>query len=486
MQYGIHWFRRDLRVAGNAALEWSWREHQGKVVGIFIFDSKFLARADFSHNRFGFFLNTLKVLKTELLEIGSDLLVLDESPSTGFEKLFEVLVENKLSLPSSISFNRDYEPFARERDQKLSKLFSEKYQLTVHTERDHLIFEPDEIKKNDGSFYQIYSPFAKKWFELFNQSQERIKRNNKALNYLQSSSSTQIFSLNWQTIFKGQELLPDELANYIENNTNKVNISLPPAGSKIALKRLLDFQKHSIEDYKEARDFPDKNSTSQLSIYLKNGSITSSIIAAALEYNAIEFKRSDGLTHFLREIVWREFYYHILYHRPDVEHGAFLTHYKNLPWQNNEQLFDAWKEGRTGYPLVDAGMRQLNTTGWMHNRVRMVVASFLTKDLLIDWRWGERYFMEKLLDGDLAPNNGGWQWAASTGCDPQPYFRIFNPYLQSKKFDPAGAYIRRYIPELKNVGDKFIHEPPASAGYYPPIVIHQQQKELALQMYRQR
>ncbi len=211
------------------------------------------------------------------------------------------------------------------------------------------------------------------------------------------------------------------------------------------------------------------------------------MVLAEAKLHQSRFKETDGPTHFVKEIAWREFYYHVLYHRPEVEQTAFLERYRDLRWENRLDWFEAWKAGTTGYPIVDAGMRQLLTTGWMHNRVRMIVASFLTKDLHIDWRWGERWFMERLLDGDLAPNNGGWQWAASTGCDPQPYFRIFNPQLQSEKFDPAGEYLRRYVPELTDFDRSAIHAPHrqgTSGRYPPPLVDHAVQRDKALALYR--
>ena len=196
-------------------------------------------------------------------------------------------------------------------------------------------------------------------------------------------------------------------------------------------------------------------------------------------------KKTTGRDVYFSELIWREFYYHVLYRHPRVESESFNLKYKELTWENNKDYFQAWKNGKTGFPIVDAGMRELKETGWMHNRVRMIVASFLTKDLLVDWRWGENYFMETLLDGDLAPNNGGWQWAASTGCDPQPYFRIFNPWSQSKKFDPDGIYIKKHIPELKDVPSRNLHEPGIKVANYPqPIVEHKVQRELALAMYK--
>ncbi len=485
--FGIHWFRRDLRVAGNPGLKATFERHQGRVVGLFCFDAKFLSRPDFSHDRFGFFLATLRELKEELLEQGSDLLVIDSSPNEGWERLVEYL---RPQGPFTVSFNRDYEPFARERDEKILELFKNKG-IEVKTHRDHLLIEPSDLKKDDGGYYQVYSPFARKWLDLLQSSniRDRISEQKKGLSYLQrrrKGESKQIFTLTWKSLDRGGFPFIDAFEQF-ENKTSKmVKIPLPEAGSLAAFRRLEAFSPH-LSRYGEDRDIPGIDGTSQLSIFLKNGSLTSSQIIAALELDKTSgWKDSSGASKYLKEIIWREFYYHILFHRPDVEIQSFLPAFRDLPWENRQDWFLRWCEGTTGYPIVDAGMRQLNQTGWMHNRVRMIVASFLTKDLLIDWRWGEKYFMEKLLDGDLAPNNGGWQWAASTGCDPQPYFRIFNPVLQSERFDPEGSYIKRYVPELKNVAADCLHDPlriPSSAGYPKPLVEHREQKEKALRMY---
>jgi deoxyribodipyrimidine photo-lyase len=264
----------------------------------------------------------------------------------------------------------------------------------------------------------------------------------------------------------------------------KAEVSLPEAGSRAALQQLERFVHEGLDDYAEKRDYPAAPGTSRLSYYLKNGSITTAQIISQLKPSA----RAPSHTKYLSELIWREFYYHILYHCPRVEHEAFQLKYRDIDWEDNEQLFQAWCEGKTGYPIVDAAMRELNTTGWMHNRMRMVVASFLTKDLLINWQWGERYFMRKLLDGDLAPNNGGWQWAASTGCDPQPYFRIFNPTLQGKRYDPEGEYVRRFVPELAEVDSRKIHEPwklkEFPKGYPKPIVNHASRSLKAVSLFK--
>jgi deoxyribodipyrimidine photo-lyase len=484
--YGLHWFRRDLRVAGNPALEWSRREHRGRVLGIFCFDAAFLARTDFSVDRFAFFLATLEALRDELRGAGGDLLVLDEGPAAAFGRLFEELDGARVARPATVSFNRDYEPFARTRDEAMTDLFQRQLGVAVHTERDHLFIEPDELRKPVAAaaapaFYQVYTPFARRWLELLAtpRMRARVEAQREGLDYLERRArgkAPRLFALTWEALFRGKPPLPDHLRRFIDENGRRVRVPIPAAGSLAARERLRAFS-GGLGAYKQRRDLPAEDGTSRLSIYFKNGSLTPAQVIAALGLGGVTFGEATSRSAFLRELVWREFYYHVLWHRPDVETRAFLPKMRDLRWENREDWFEAWKAGRTGYPIVDAGMRQLATTGWMHNRVRMIVASFLTKDLLIDWRWGERWFMERLLDGDLAPNNGGWQWAASTGCDPQPWFRVFNPVLQSRRFDPKGDYIRAFVTERAGDGTRALHGP------RDPIVDHATQKEKALAMY---
>ena len=476
MTWGIHWFRRDLRVAGNPALRWSWKQHQGKVLGIFCFDPTFLSRPDFSNDRFGFFLKTIEALRDEMRELGGDLLVLDRGPKDSFQALFEQLKSEGKPLPATVSFNRDYEPFARTRDAVMTEFLERLGGIEVHTERDHLLIEPHEIKKeSDGHHYTVYSPYARRWFEKLAQEdvQARIQSQIEGLKYLKARAAGRVvdplFHLKWSDL----GTFDDSFEKFCAAVLPKVTVPLPQAGSLAAYRVLQEF-KAKVSAYKDQRDLPAVAGTSRLSIYIKNGSITSAQVLAELGLQHQAVKSPSGETTFVKELAWREFYYQILWHVPRVENESYLRKYKDLAWENRQDFFEAWKEGRTGYPIVDAGMRELNATGWMHNRVRMIVASFLTKDLLIDWRWGEKYFMQKLLDGDLAPNNGGWQWAASTGCDPQPYFRIFNPKLQGERFDEEGEYIRKWIPELTTPG-----------GNYPrPIVVHADQKPKALALYK--
>lgn len=491
--WGIHWFRRDLRLPGNPALGWNWKQTRGRALGIFCFDPMFLSRPDFSVDRFGFFLKTLADLKTQLVAAGGDLLVLDQGPREAFPKLFECLRNSRVDPPRWISWNRDYEPFARERDAWIEAYLEKNQATEVHTERDHLIIEPSELINESSlksskhrAFYSVYSPFSRKWLEIFKAQDLRVRitEQRKAMD-----GPSPAFKLTWQQLFPRGQAPEDSLDDYLHDVLKRTRVPLPDAGHSAALKRLREFSR-SLTPYHEQRDFPDRDATSGMSLYLKNGSITTSQILAELDLP----RSSDepvlgktGRTKFLQELLWREFYYHILWHCPWVERESFLRVYRDLPWENNEAWFEAWKQGQTGYPIVDAGMRELAHTGRMHNRVRMIVASFLTKDLLIDWRWGERYFMERLLDGDLASNNGGWQWAASTGCDPQPYFRIFNPELQSKKFDPQGRYIKKWIPELSRLSGSSVHRPSPleSGGRYPsPLVDHSEQRKRALALYK--
>jgi deoxyribodipyrimidine photo-lyase len=254
-------------------------------------------------------------------------------------------------------------------------------------------------------------------------------------------------------------------------------------GTIPAWEALLGFEA-KLNDYEASRDYPNVRGTSKLSIHLRYGCLSTAQIIAHLKLVAYE-KKSCSRDVYFSELIWREFYHHVLYHFPHVEKEAFLRQYREIAWANDEEWFAKWKDGRTGFPIVDAGMQELKKTGWMHNRVRMIVASFLCKDLLIDWKWGEQYFMEQLLDGDLAANNGGWQWAASTGCDAQPYFRIFNPWRQSERFDSKAGYIKEMIPSLRTLAPKKCHAPILDVKSYPePLVDHRVQREKALKMYK--
>ena len=489
--WGLHWFRRDLRLPGNEALRENWRRTDGRTLGIFCFDSKFLGRSDFSHNRFAFFMKTMRALRDDWREQGGDLLVVDCLPQDFFPKLMAFCDQHGVARPSVVTWNRDYEPFARHRDAEVERMLSG-FGVPTFTTRDHLLFEPHEVLKSEkaGDFYQVYSPYGKKWFSqmMSPEGQARISKQSVAAEYFERRKrDRQLFKVQWAEL-RGRGAFPfqDALDDFEEKNKPHVTIPIPEAGFFAAYKQLRDFRQR-LQDYKEQRDFPARPSTSRSSIYLKNGSLTPTQILHELGLGKSVWTKADGPTQFTKEVAWREFYYSILFHRPEVEGRAFLKQYENLAWDNNKAHFQRWQEGTTGFPIVDAGMRELLTTGWMHNRVRMIVASFLTKDLLIDWRWGEHHFMKTLLDGDLAPNNGGWQWAASTGCDPQPYFRVFNPWLQGAKFDPDGEYIKKYVPELRQAPPQALHKEEADRTrfkYPAPMVNHSQQRDRAIALYK--
>lgn len=483
MSYGVHWFRRDLRVAGNRALRHNFQKHEGRVLCFFTFDKKFLSRPDFSVNRFQFFLKTLEALKKELKELGGDLIVLDVGPEESFKDFLKT-AKKQDSLPSLVTWNRDYEPFAVRRDQKMKGVF-ESAGVPTKDFRDHLIVEPHELTKPDSSEgYQIFTPFSRRWMDLYKKEdfKKRVEAEKTSFAYLNKEEKAKIFNFKGLTKLK-DTFSEDLLERYLKDNAKGVTVPIPEAGFKAACKKLDEFKKEASK-YLQERDFPALRANSGLSVFLKNGTITTSQIVYRLGLKPYIKKQSSEDT-FFSELVWREFYYHVLLRRPEVETQEFNQKYAGLKWENNKDYFEKWKEGKTGFPIVDAGMRELKTTGLMHNRLRMIVASFLTKDLLIDWRWGEKYFMEALLDGDLGPNNGGWQWAASTGCDAQPYFRIFNPFSQSKKFDSQGDYIKKYVPELHDVEPKKLHAPILGHSSYPePIVDHSEQRNKALDLYK--
>jgi deoxyribodipyrimidine photo-lyase len=483
---GIHWFRRDLRVHGNPALQANWRQHQGRVLGLFSLDRKFLARADFSHRRFAFFLATLKELRADLRARGGDLLVVDEDPCVAWAKILEYI---RLKTPyrvESASWNHDYEPFARARDSRIQHLL-ERAGVQILSRRDHLLVEPHELLKDDGTPYRVFTPFYRRWVSLFyaDEMQKRLRRADSGLQSLAGhvALDPQLFSTTWKVAGRDDFPYVDALETFILENAKRVDIPIPAAGTKHAFEAMMSF-KSRVPDYGTTRDLPGRCGTSRVSPFLKNGSLTTAMLIRYLGLEPQKHRVGTGAEIYLRELAWREFYYHILYHWPAVETEPFNSKYAKLKWGNRQDWFERWQQGKTGYPIVDAGMRELLRTGWMHNRLRMIVASFLTKDLLIDWRWGERHFMNLLLDGDLAPNNGGWQWAASTGCDPQPYFRVFNPLLQSRRFDPEGTYIRQYVPELRHLSAEDIHEPVNRASYPDPIVDHSEQKVLAIRMFK--
>ncbi len=420
-QLSIFWFRRDLRLEDNVGLFQALQNSQ-TVLPIFIFDTAILDELPRDDARVNFIHSTLETINQRLLKYGRSLLVLNGNTLDVWRQLVE---EYDIQ---SVYFNKDYEPYARERDTKVSD-FLKIHNIQVHTFKDQVIFEENEITKPDGLPYSIYTPYKNKWLELFKLTDTHPKEK-------------------------------PSFAPLLENNFPFP--SLESLGFKKSTIQVHPFTLN-VENYATTRDIPSIDGTSYLSPHLRFGTISPRQVIAQL-------KPSD--TVFLSELIWREFFMHILFHHPRVVQHNFKPAYDGIQWINNEEDFTRWREGKTGYLMVDAGMRQLNETGYMHNRVRMITAGFLCKHLLIDWRWGESYFAQKLLDYDLSANNGNWQWAAGTGCDAAPYFRVFNPTEQLKKFDKDLIYIKKWVPEI------------GTDAYPPPIVEHSFARKRALEVYK--
>jgi len=420
----IFWFRRDLRLQDNAGLFHALKENKD-VVPIFIFDTTILDKLeDKDDRRVEFIHNSLTVMQQLLEELGSSMIVFHGDPIAIFKSL----------KPKAVYTNHDYEPYARQRDEVIKNILVEKGS-EFQTFKDQVIFEKDEVTKDDGKPYTIFTPYSRKWKSLITPA------------HLKSYPTESHFES-----FKKIKALP--LPSLADIGFESTGISFPERKIKQSI----------VEKYDQQRNFPAIEGTTKLSVHLRFGTVSIRKLAQLAQ------KKNEI---WLNELIWRDFYHMILWHFPEVETKSFKPAYDKIEWRNNEKEFDAWCEGKTGYPIVDAGMHELNVTGFMHNRVRMIVASFLTKHLLIDWRWGEAYFAKKLLDFDLAANNGGWQWAAGSGCDAAPYFRVFNPALQTEKFDPESEYIKKWVPEF------------GTEKYPKPIVDHKLARERVLKVYKE-
>lgn len=422
----LFWFRRDLRLEDNTGLFYALQQEKN-ILPLFIFDRSILdlledrqdARVQFIHDQ-------VHALKNQLEQKGSSLMIRYGKPEEVYTQL---LAEYPIG---AVYTNRDYEPYAKERDQDIDRLLGENG-IPLLSFKDQVIFEPGEILNGSGEFYKVFTPFSKNWLDKF-----------------KAANIQELPAPNWKNLYHTSPLPNLSLEDM---NFQPSGIPIPPAETQDSL----------IKAYDETRNFPAKPGTSRLGIHLRFGTIS-------IRKLAIRASRLNDT--YLNELIWREFYMMILAFNPQVVDRAFKPAYDQIPWRNNEAEFKAWCEGKTGYPIVDAGMRELNQTGYMHNRVRMIVASFLTKHLLIDWRWGEAYFAKKLLDFELASNNGGWQWAAGTGTDAQPYFRVFNPDSQTEKFDKDLKYIKKWIPEL------------GTSSYPKPIVDHKFARNRAIETYK--
>lgn len=462
------WFRRDLRDYDHAALYHALTSST-QVYCVFVFDRDILDRLNNPQDRrVEFIWHALQELKTALQKHGSDLIV-----RYGSAKQEIVALAQSLQV-STVFCNRDYEPLAVQRDEWVQAQLAQ-HGIGFEQYQDHVLFERDQILSLQGKPYSVFSPYRNAVLKRLSEAQLLPYCCDDQFHRLAPLSPSPLPSLHSM--------------GFAETNLTQVAM---PLGMSGAQQLWQDFQKRMAQ-YAEARNFPAVKGPSYLSVHLRFGTIS----VRQLAYFAWQ-QHHKGAESWLNELIWRDFYFQILYHRPDVGLGkSFKPEFEHLAFENRQDWFQAWCEGNTGFPLIDAAMRQLNQTGYMHNRLRMVVASFLVKDLLIDWRWGERYFATHLLDFDFSANNGGWQWAASTGCDAQPWFRIFNPITQSEKFDPEGAFIRRYVPELAQCEAKEIHAPwliaplkLAAIGlqlgrdYPQPIVEHGIQRTLALDLYK--
>ncbi|MEZ4853727.1 deoxyribodipyrimidine photo-lyase [Flavobacterium sp.] len=423
----IFWFRRDLRIDDNAAFYHA-LQASTNVLPIFIFDDSILSQLPKNDARVTFIHNQIEKINTEFQLHKKSLAVFYGKPITVFKQL---IAENKIE---AVYTNHDYEPYARKRDKEIYQILKEE-NIPFKTAKDQVIFEKNEIVKQDGSPYVVFTPFSKKWKETL--AQKNITH------YPSETFLDHIVNHNYS-------FLPLNAIGF-----EKSNIHIPDFNCSGEL----------IKNYEATRNFPAIEGTSRLGIHLRFGSVS----IRKMVKLAQSFKNET----FLNELIWREFFMQILWHFPHTTTQSFKPQYDSIKWHNNEQEFKMWCEGKTGYPFVDAGMRELNTTGHMHNRVRMIVASFLCKHLLIDWRWGETYFAQKLLDYDQASNVGNWQWAAGSGVDAAPYFRIFNPEEQLKKFDTNLKYVKKWIPEIDTI------------KYPKPIVNHKEARERCLLVYKQ-
>lgn len=423
----IIWFRRDLRLTDNAALSHA-LQSGNPVLPIFIFDKNILdLLEDKADRRVAFIHAALGEMQQKLLKLGSTLEVYHGTPLEIFKNL-----TSKYTV-EQVFANHDYEPYALERETFI-RHFLESNNSNLLTFKDQVVFEKNEVLKDDGTPYTIFTPYSRKWKSILTDEHLKTFATQKYFNNFFQQPARPIPSLHSMG-FIG------------------VDKPFPPQSLDAEL----------VKKYADQRNFPAVKGTSKLGVHLRFGTISIRELA----------QKSRGLSEtFLNELIWRDFYHMILFHFPQVgKYKAFKPQYDTIEWRKDEGDFERWCNGQTGYPIVDAGMRELNETGFMHNRVRMIVASFLAKHLLIDWRWGEAYFAQKLLDFDLAANNGGWQWAAGSGCDAAPYFRIFNPYLQTQKFDPKFEYIKKWVPEFQEF------------TYPAPIVVHEEARKRCLEVY---
>jgi deoxyribodipyrimidine photo-lyase len=459
----IHWFRRDLRVSDNTALSEAMKR-AGVVVPVFILEDAFRTGPDVGAARLAFLLRSLESLRENLKWLGYPLIVRRGKSEAELPKLCREIGAE------AVFCNRRYEPYAEARDERVFNALNGAG-VGFEVFKDAVIWEEREILTQAGNPFTVFTPYSKAWkLKPIPAVRPRLAKAGKA--------SPEIRSDAWTTD-------PADLGHPLRQE-------IFPSGEAAAGEALKNFLKRRVFGYGEARNFPAEEGTSQLSPHLRCGTIGIRTVLAKLKAARTGASKTEqaNCDVFLNELIWREFYLQVLVNFPHVMKGCFRPEYNALNWSDNKEHFSAWCEGRTGYPIVDAAMRCLNATGWMHNRLRMITAMFLTKDLLINWQWGERYFMQQLVDGDMAANNGGWQWSAGTGTDAAPYFRIFNPVTQGEKFDAKGEFVRRWVPELAGLPDEVIQQPwkqpllLKGTKYPERVVLHEEQRGKCLGMFK--
>jgi deoxyribodipyrimidine photo-lyase len=459
----IHWFRNDLRLRDNTALAEACARADA-LLPVFVLDERLLASPALGAPRVRFLLDCLARLAADLEARGRRLVVRRGDPARVLPQLAR---ESHAQL---VTWNRDTTPFAARRDARVRAALERAGVASVEA-ADRVIFEASEVRTRQGGAFSVFTPYRRAWHARLAEDPRRPRPAPKL-----PGPAPRVAS----------EPLPSAEALGFGGDAAE----LPTGGEAAAQRRLARFLAEAVGRYAEDRDRPAVDGTSRLSPHLRFGTLSPrECVHAALEAAAAEPRLARGAEKWVDELVWREFYAALLEREPRLLREPQRREYATLAWNDDEQALAAWREGRTGFPIVDAGMRQLLATGWMHNRVRMLAASFLVKDLLLDWREGERWFLQRLVDGDPASNDGGWQWCASTGSDAAPYFRIFNPTSQGERFDPDGAYVRRFVPELRGAPDRFVHRPAQAPqpprGYPAPIVDHAERREVALERYRE-
>ncbi len=467
----LFWHRKDLRISDNIGLAAAYKISP-KVIGIFCLDPNILKQDDIAPARVNYMIGCLDKLQESYAEIGGELLIIHNEPSQGIPKLASALQAK------AIYWNLDVEPYARERDRLLIDTLKN-LGIQVETFWDQLLHNPSEIRTGNNQIYTVYTPFWNNWNNQVKSPPVETINNLKKLTETEKETA------------KIAGIIPLPTAKDLGYVWDKTLILEP--GEKSAIEKLDNFCQKAIYEYDTQRNFPGIDGTSLLSPALKFGAIGIRTIWNATLTTWEKTNNTETQKNILtwqKELAWREFYQYVMYHFPELATGPYRPAWQNFPWHNNQTYFQAWCEGKTGYPIVDAAMRQLNATGWMHNRCRMIVASFLTKDLIINWQWGEKYFMQKLIDGDISANNGGWQWSASSGMDTKP-LRIFNPAMQAEKFDGQAKYIRHWLPELAKLdtpsllSGKILPLQCKSLNYPLPIVDHNQQQRLFKDLYNQ-